>query len=94
MGLSFEWDARKAAKNLRKHQVSFEEAATVFSDLLSATFPDPDHSSEEDRYIIIGLSDRQRLLMVSHTERDDRIRLISARALKPFERKQYEEAGI
>ena len=94
MGLSFEWDARKAAKNLRKHQVSFEESATVFSDLLSATFPDPDHSSEEDRYIIIGLSDRQRLLMVSHTERGDRIRLISARELKPFERKQYEEAGI
>ena len=94
MGLSFEWDARKAAKNLRKHQVSLEEAATVFSDLLSATFPDPDHSSEEERYIIIGLSDRQRLLMVSHTERNDRIRLISARELKPFERKQYEEAEI
>ena len=94
MGLKFEWDARKAAKNLRRHKVSFEEAATVFGDPLSATFPDPDHSDEEDRLIIIGLSNRQRLLMVSHTEQGDRIRIINARELTPFERKQYEEAEI
>ena len=94
MSLKFEWNARKAARNLRRHKVSFEEAATVFSDPLSATFPDPDHSDEDDRFIIIGLSNRQRLLMISHTERVDRIRIISARELKPFERKQYEEAEI
>jgi len=94
VGLTFEWDARKATKNLRRHRVSFEEAVTVFGDPLSATFPDPDHSDEEDRLIIIGLSNRQRLLMVSHTEQGDQIRIISARKLTPFERKQYEEAEI
>lgn len=91
MGLQFEWNPKKAAKNRRKHKVSFEEAATVFADPLSATFPDPDHSDEEDRYIIIGLSNRHRLLIVSHPERGDRIRIMSARELTPLERQQYEE---
>ena len=91
MGIKFEWDPSKATKNLQKHKVSFEEAATVFGDPLSTTVPDPDHSAEEDRYITIGLSNRFRLLMVAHTERGDRIRIISARELTRKERKQYEE---
>jgi len=91
MGIEFEWNPKKAAKNLRKHGVSFEEAATVFADTLSATVPDPDHSVGEDRYITIGLSRGYRLLMVAHTERGKRIRIISARELTRKERKQYEE---
>jgi uncharacterized DUF497 family protein len=89
--MEFGWDPRKAAKNLRKHKVSFTEAATVFSDSLSATVPDPDHSGEEDRYIIVGMSNRSRLLMVAFAERGDRIRIISARELTRAERKAYEE---
>ena len=89
--LKFEWDPRKAAKNLRKHKVSFSEAATVFSDPLSATVSDPDHSQEEERYIIVGISIRFRLLMVAFAERGDRIRIISARELTRAERKAYEE---
>jgi len=88
--LEFEWDPVKAAANLRKHKVSFAEAATVFSDTLSATAPDPDHSADEDRYITIGLSHRLRLLMVAHTERGDRIRIISARELTHAERESHE----
>jgi len=91
MRMEFAWDPQKAAKNLRKHKVSFTEAATVFSDSLSATVPDPDHSGEEDRYIIVGMSNRSRLLMVAFAERGDRIRIISARALTRAERKAYEE---
>ncbi len=89
--MQFEWDPAKAAKNLRKHNVSFTEATTVFGDDFSVTIYDPDHSEDEDRYIIIGLSQNNRLLMVSHTEDDDRIRLISARQLTPAEREAYEE---
>ena len=93
MGLQFEWDPNKAASNLRWHKVSFEEAATVFQDRLSVTVPDPDHSIEEDRWIIVGMSHRFRLLIVSHTERGNRIRIISARELTPRERKEYEEGN-
>jgi len=93
MSIQFEWDPNKAAQNLQKHKVSFEEAATVFRDTLSVTVPDPDHSVEEDRYITIGLSGRMRLLMVAHTERGDRIRIISARVLTRKEREQYEEGN-
>ena len=93
MGLQFEWDPNKAAKNLRQHKVSFGEAATVFEDTLSITVPDPDHSLQEDRSIIVGLSSHSRLLMVSHTEQRNRIRIISARELTPRERKQYEEGN-
>jgi uncharacterized DUF497 family protein len=89
--MEFDWDPRKAASNLRRHNVSFGEAATVFSDPLSTTVSDPDHSHNEDRSITIGLSHRGRLLMVAHTERGDRLRIISARALTRKERTQYEE---
>ena len=89
--MEFEWDPKKEAKNIRKHKVAFSEAATVFADTLSTTVPDPDHSEDEDRYIIIGLSQRHRLLMVAHTERGERIRIISARPLTPTEREAYEE---
>ena len=89
--MRFEWDPEKAAKNLRKHKVSFTEAATVFGDDLSITVDDPDHSEQEDRYITIGLSHQGRLLMVAHTERSDTIRIISARELTSTEREAYEE---
>jgi len=89
--VEFEWDPKKEAKNIRKHKVTFSEAATVFGDTLSTTVADPDHSEEEDRYIIIGLSQRHRLLMVAHTERGERTRIISARTLTPAEREAYEE---
>ena len=90
--MEFEWDPEKAAHNLRKHKVSFTEAATVFGDFLSATVADPDHSGDEHRYITIGLSNRGRLLMVAHAERHERIRIISARKLTRNERRAYEEA--
>ena len=89
--MDFEWDPRKAEINLRRHGVSFTEAGTVFGDDLAVTVPAPDHSNDEDRYITIGWSDRRRLLMVSHSERGDRIRIISARELTKAERKEYEE---
>lgn len=89
--MEFEWDLRKAAKNLRKHKVPFSEAATVFSDPLSITVPDPDHSIEERRYLTIGMSDRLRPLIVAHTERGNRIRIISAPPLTTDERDAYEE---
>ena len=91
MGLKFEWDPHKAAQNRRKHNVSFEEATTLFADRLSATVFDPDHSNDEDRYIIVGLSEQQRLLIVSFAERNNKIRIISARKLTALERKEYEE---
>ena len=87
----FEWDESKAAKNLRKHKVSFEEAATVFEDNLSLTGPDPDRSLSERRFVTFGLFAAQRILVVSHTERDYNIRIISARPATRMERKMYEE---
>jgi len=93
MPLGFEWDANKAKTNLAKHGVSFEEAATVFGDPLSLTIPDPAHSQVEDRFVIIGQSHRQKLLVVVHTERGDNIRVISARHANQRERKAYEEAS-
>jgi len=89
--VDFEWDPRKAVANLRKHRVSFAEATTVFGDPLGVTIPDPDHSYAEDRRIIVGRSIRGRLLIVAHTDRDDRIRIISARELTRSEREAYEE---
>jgi uncharacterized DUF497 family protein len=88
--MQFEWNDNKAAKNLSKHRVSFEEAKTVFDDPLYVDFYDPDHSQEEERYLIVGKSTRGRLLIVSYTEREDAIRLISAREVTRFERKAYE----
>lgn len=89
--MEFEWDEKKAKGNLRKHRVSFEEASTVFRDPLSATGRDPDHSIGEDRFVTFGLSSRGRLLVVSHTERGDKVRIISARPAKKGEREIYEE---
>ncbi len=89
--MKFEWDPRKAAKNLSSHGVSFREFATVLGDPLAATAADPDHSSAEDRYITVGSSNRGRPLIVSHTDRGDRVRIISARELTRAERKEYEE---
>ena len=89
--MEFEWDPNKAQWNLRRHRVSFGEAATVFGDPFSITVPDPDHSFEEDRYITVGVSQSGRLMMVAHTERGNRIRIISARQLTRAERRQYEE---
>ena len=91
MPLEFEWNPEKLQKNLKKHDVSFIEAATVFSDSLSMTYDDPDHSHDEDRFIIIGISSSGNLLMVSHTYRNDKIRMISARKLTRKERKEYEQ---
>lgn len=91
MPLSFEWDEHKAKSNLAKHGVSFEEAATVFGDPLSLTIPDPAHSHAEDRFIVIGSSALQKLLVVAHTDRGDNIRIISARRATKRERKSYEE---
>ena len=90
--LTFEWDAAKAASNLAKHGVRFEEVATVFGDPLSVTIFDPAHSQAEDRFIILGRSHLDKLLVVVHTERGDNIRIISARQASRAERKQYEEA--
>jgi uncharacterized DUF497 family protein len=89
--VKFEWDSRKAKLNLRKHRVSFEEATTAFRDPLSATTPDPDHSSSENRFVTFGLSSRGRLLVISHAERGETIRIISARRVTKQERKIYEE---
>ena len=89
--MEFEWNPKKAARNLRKHRVSFSEAATVFGDRLGTTVSDPDHSLAEDRYITVGMSSRRRLLMVAHTERGERIRIINARELTRAERDAYEE---
>lgn len=91
MPLKFEWNPIKAKQNIEKHGVSFDEAATVFSDPLSMTYDDPDHSYGENRYIIIGLSAQGELLFVSHAETDDKIRIINARRLTRKERKQYEQ---
>ena len=90
MSLSFEWDAQKASANERKHGVSFDEAATAFGDPLSVTIPDPDHSEDEDRFILLGSTYRGRILVVVHTDRGDNIRIISARRATRTERRQYE----
>ena len=89
--MEFEWDQKKAAVNERKHRVSFHEAATVFGDPLAITFDDPDHSEGEYRLLTFGISRFNRLLVVSHTERKKRVCIISAREVKPYERKIYED---
>jgi hypothetical protein len=86
----FAWDEQKATSNLAKHGVSFEEAATVFGDPLSDTFDDPDHSSGERRFLIIGTSDRGRMLIVAHTDDGEVVRIVSAREPTSGERKSYE----
>ena len=89
--MQFEWDPAKAAENLARHGVSFEEAATIFRDTLSVTGPDPDHSVGEERFVTFGVSTSERLLIVGHTERGDIIRIITARLATSGERKIYEE---
>ena len=88
--MQFEWDREKAQRNLRKHGVSFDEAVTVFYDPLSATFDDPNHSVGEQRFITIGYSARDRLLVVAHTERGVTMRIISARRATARERRRHE----
>jgi uncharacterized protein len=88
--MRFEWDPRKARQNLKKHGVSFDEAVTAFYDTLSATFDDPDHSAEEQRYVTIGFSSKGRLLIVAHAERGENTRVISARPATAHERKKHE----
>jgi len=90
MALQFEWHDRKAASNIRKHGVSFEEAATIFGDPLSRTIPDDRNITGEERLVTLGMSFRGRLLVVVHLEEELRIRLISARRATPSERRDYE----
>ena len=89
--MQYEWDPPKAALNLRKHGVSFDEAATVFLDQLAVSGADPDHSLGESRYITFGMSSLGKLLAVSHTYRQGGVRIISARRVTRFERNMYEE---
>ena len=88
--MQFEWHPEKARTNLIKHGISLDEAATVFGDPLAVTIDDPDHSLEEPRLLTTGLSQRQRLMIVGHTDRDGRIRIFSAPDVTPAERNQYE----
>lgn len=90
--MEFEWDREKAAENERKHGVSFDEASTAFGDPLSLTISDPDHSDDEERFLLLGESYSGRLVVVVHTERLERIRIISARLATGRERRPYEEA--
>ena len=89
--MNFEWDPRKAEANIKKHGVSFAEASTVFCDPLSVTVPDPDHSRQEERFQILGMSKTNKLLVVAHTDRGENIRIISARPATRKERHAYEK---
>ena len=88
--MDFEWDPDKATRNLRKHGVSFPEASTAFEDPLSITIPDPDHSEDEARFVLLGMTFRGRLVVVVHTDRGDAVRLISARLATRRERSAHE----
>ncbi|HYA14129.1 MAG TPA: BrnT family toxin [Syntrophales bacterium] len=91
MKLTFEWDEVKARENLKKHKVSFDEGKTIFSDPFLLTFPDVENSGTEERYVNIGLSLRDRVLVLTHTERQGKIRIISCRKATARERTHYEE---
>ena len=91
--MEFVWDDAKAEANLRKHGVTFAEAATVFGDPLAVTFYDPAHSDDEDRFLTVGLSEDGRVVILSHTDRDERVRIISAREATRGERKGYEDGN-
>ena len=93
MGYIFEWDRTKAESNRRRHGVTFDEGSTVFGDPLAMLMPDPDHSVGEERYLLLGMSTRRRLLVVAFAERPPRTRLISARRATRQERRKYEEEG-
>ena len=92
MGLKFEWDRRKAVLNIKKHGVSFEDAATAFGDPLSVTIHDPKHSDDEDRFLVLGETQDKKLVVVAHTDRKDTIRLINARPATRQEREDYEKS--
>lgn len=94
MRFTFEWDDEKAKENLRKHKVGFEEAKTIFGDPFLVTFPDPEHSERERRYINVGVSSKGRILIVIHTERKANIRIISCRKATTDERRAYEEGYL
>lgn len=89
--IEFEWDPQKAKANESKHNVTFYDASEVFEDYYSSTIRDPDHSQEEARYLIFGVTKSGKYLVVSYTDRNDRIRIISARHMTPRERKAYEQ---
>ena len=89
--MEFEWDPKKAETNKRKHGVTFQEGTTVFGDRFAITYADPDHSEDEERHITFGLSTQKRLLVVSHADRGNKTRIISARLMTHKERKIYEE---
>ena len=89
--MQFEWEPEKDRDNLAKHGISFDEASTVFGDPLAVTIDDPDHSTEERRFVTTVYSTRQRIIIVVHTDRDDSVRLISAREVTPAERRVYEQ---
>ena len=91
MKLAFEWDEAKARENLKKHKVGFDEGKTIFNDPFLLTFPDVDSSEVEERFVNIGLSSRDRVLVLIHTERQGRIRIISCRKARATERRHYEE---
>ncbi len=93
MESNFEWDEDKAKANLAKHEVSFDEATTVFNDEFSITIFDPNHSDEETRFIDLGMSNKGRLLVIVYMERQDKIRIISCRKATPTERRKYEESS-
>ena len=93
MAYVFVWDPVKAAENVKDHNVTFDEASTVFGDPLALLMPDPDHSEGEERYLLLGMSNQERLLVVSFTERPPRTRLISARRATRRERRRYEAKG-
>ena len=92
MGLKFEWDRRKSVLNIKKHGVSFEDAATAFGDPLSVTIHDPKHSDDEDRFLLLGETQDKKLVVVAHTDRKDTIRLINARPAARQEREDYEKS--
>jgi hypothetical protein len=93
VGYIFEWDWKKAESNARKHGVTFDEASTVFGDPLGLLMPDPDHSLHEERYLVLGMSNQQRLLVVAFADRPLRTRLISARRATRREWRRYEKKG-
>ena len=94
MKLIFEWDEKKAKENFRKHKVSFEEAKTIFADPFLMTFPDPEHSDSEQRYLNIGISSKGRVLVLVHTERGGNTRIINCRKATTNERRAYEKGNI
>jgi uncharacterized DUF497 family protein len=93
LGLAFEWDPKKEKANRRKHKIGFADASTVFGDPLSITIPDPDCIADEERILLIGMSREHKLLVVVHTKRGVRTRLISARTATTHERREYEETS-